>query len=364
VKQTVERTLPLSRLDNPNEDDGLAGARLGIQDSAASGRFLKQEFSLKDVVVANEEEAVKAAAALHAEGHKFILVEAPAATILKIADALKDKDAIVFNISSYDVELREENCRANLMHTPPDRYMLADALAQYSVWKKWTRWHLVHGALPEDKAMADAIRRAAKRFGVKIVGEKEYKEEGGARRTDSGHEQVQLQMPVFTQDAPEHDLMIVADENEVFGPYVNYRTWTPRPVAGTSGLTPSSWHSAHEQWGATQFQNRFQKLAKRVVRPIDYHAWLAVRIVAEAAAKQRTDDVAKLDAYIKSPELSIAAFKGLSLNFRPWNNQLRQPIVLGDRHLPVTWSPQQGFEHQFTRLDTLGVDGPESKCKL
>jgi ABC transporter substrate binding protein (PQQ-dependent alcohol dehydrogenase system) len=100
------------------------------------------------------------------------------------------------------------------------------------------------------------------------------------------------------------------------------------------------------------------------VRPIDYHAWLAVRIIAEAAAKQRTDDVAKLGAYIKSPDLSIAAFKGLSLNFRPWNNQLRQPIVLGDRHLPVTWSPQQGFEHQFTRLDTLGVDRPESKCKL
>ena len=113
--------------------------------------------------------------------------------------------------------------------------MKADALAQYLVWKRWQRWFLVEGSHPEDKAFAAAIRRAATRFGAKIVEERVYEDTGGARRTDTGHVQVQQQMPVFTQDAPDHDVLVVADESEVFGEYLPYRTWEPRPVVGTAG---------------------------------------------------------------------------------------------------------------------------------
>ena len=84
----------------------------------------------------------------------------------------------------------------------PSRAMLADALAQYLVWKKWSRWVLVYGSHPEDTALADAYRRAAKRFGARIVKEREYKDTGGARQTDSGVVQTQQQMPVFTQGRP------------------------------------------------------------------------------------------------------------------------------------------------------------------
>ncbi len=84
-------------------------------------------------------------------------------------------------------------------------------------------------------------------------------------------------MPVFTQGAPSYDVVVVADEKEVFGPYLPYRTWDPRPVAGTAGLKAMSWHPAHEQWGATQMQNRFQRFAKRFMLPLDYQAWVAVR---------------------------------------------------------------------------------------
>ncbi|MDX2265856.1 MAG: ABC transporter substrate-binding protein [Hyphomicrobiales bacterium] len=364
IKVATEKALPLSRLDNPLPDDGFAGARLALNDNNTSGRFLKQEFVLTEVTVPVGGDAVAAAKAQAAEGRRFILLDAPAETVLAVADALKGQDALVFNIAAPDSDLRNEKCRVNVLHTAPSRDMLADGLAQYLIWKKWSRWFLVHGALPDDLLNAEAVRRAAKRFGAKIVAEKEYKEEGGARRTDSGHEQVQAQMPVFTQDAPEHDVLVVADENEVFGPYVPYRTWSARPVAGTSGLTPASWHPAHEQWGATQFQNRFMKLANRGVRAIDYHAWLAVRAIGEAAARVRSAEFKALNDYIKGPELSLAAFKGQKLTFRKWNGQLRHAVVLGDRHLPVTWSPQPGFLHPVTPLDTLGVDEPESKCRF
>jgi hypothetical protein len=30
----------------------------------------------------------------------------------------------------------------------------------------------------------------------------------------------------------------------------------------------------------------------------------------------------------------------------------------------VSVSPQEGFQHQFSELDTLGYDRPETKCRL
>ena len=139
--------------------------------------------------------------------------------------------------------------------------MLADALAQFLMWKNWPEWFLVAGSHPEDEGLAQAYRRAAAKFGAKIVEERVLEDTGGARRTDSGHVQVQKQMPVFTQRAPDHDVLIAADENDIFAAYLPYQTWDPRPVAGSAGLVPRSWHPAMEAWGATQFQNRFERLS-------------------------------------------------------------------------------------------------------
>ena len=109
--------------------------------------------------------------------------------------------------------------------------MLADALAQYLVWKQWKRWLFVVGSHEPDKLYADALRRAATRFGAKIVQERTFEDTGGARRTDSGVTLIQRQMPVFTQQAPAYDVLVAADESEVFASYLPYRTWDPRPVA-------------------------------------------------------------------------------------------------------------------------------------
>jgi ABC transporter substrate binding protein (PQQ-dependent alcohol dehydrogenase system) len=212
--------------------------------------------------------------------------------------------------------------------------------------------------------MAAAFKRAAARFGGKIVEEREYKLTTGSPRTDTGQQQIQKQMPVLTQGASSYDVLLVADESEVFGHYLPYRTWDARLVAGTAGLIPSSWHPATEAWGAQQFQNRFEKLVKRTIRPIDYNAWVALRVVSEAAQRTRSADFATLRDYILGPKFEIAGFKGQALSFRKWNHQMRQNIVVGTTHLPVSWSPQEGFLHRVNTLDTLGIDEPETKCKF
>ena len=124
---------------------------------------------------------------------------------------------------------------------------------------------------------------------------------------DGGHEQVQEQIPALTRNAATHDILIVADESGLFGDYLPYRTWDARPVAGTQGLVPVGWHPALEQWGATQIQNRFRRLANRTMRPLDYDAWVAVRSIGEAAIRNRSVVPAQLIAYLKSADFDLAA---------------------------------------------------------
>ena len=364
LKQEVKQLIPLSRLNVEPEDLGIAGAEIALKDNNTTGKFTKQAFTLDVEIVPIDGDAVAALQTLIQSGHKFVLVDAPAETLLLLSDSAKGQDVLLFNARAPEVSLRQEDCRANVLHTAPDVAMLADALAQYLVWKRWQRWFVVKGTFPEDLDYLEALRRSAKRFGATIVEEREYKEAPEARRSDSGQELIQLQMPVFTQGAPSYDVMVVADQKEVFGPYLPYRTWDPRPVAGTAGLKAMSWHPAHEQWGATQMQNRFQRFAKRFMWPVDYQAWLAVRAIGEAASRTGSGDFAPINAYLRGDKFDLAAFKGQKVTFRKWDGQLRQPIIIAGSELPVSTSPQQGFLHEHAEVDTLGIDAPESTCKF
>jgi ABC transporter substrate binding protein (PQQ-dependent alcohol dehydrogenase system) len=353
----------LSLIAQPAENDGVAGARLAIEDNNTTGKFLNQHFNLDEVRLKAGDDVVKAAQTL-ASHDGFIIADLPADQLLKVSDVLRDNGTLLLNAGAIDDRLREEDCRADVIHVAPTRSMLADALAQYLVWKQWKRWLLVVGSHDKDKLYADALRRAATRFGAKIVQERTFEDTGGARRTDSGVTLIRRQMPVFTQQAPAYDVLVAADESEVFASYLPYRTWDPRPVAGSAGLMPTSWDAAHDQWGAIQLQNRFVKLNSRHMTALDMQAWTAARMIGEAASRTNSGDPKRLADFIKGPDFSVAAFKGQALTLRDWNLQLRQPILLADGRMVVSVSPQEGFLHQVSELDTLGVDRPETKCKL
>ncbi len=363
LKRTESKTR-LSLIDIPAENNGVAGALLAIDDNNTTGKFLNQHYSLEEIRLDDGGDAAGAAIALAERGVSLIVGDLEAEALLKAADAGRPRGLVFFNVGATDDRLREEDCRANVVHTAPTRSMLADALAQYLVWKQWRRWLLVAGSHPKDKLYADALRRAAKRFGARIVQEKVFEDTGGARRTDSGVVQIQRQLPVFTQGVPAYDVLVAADESDVFAPYLPYRTWDPRPVAGSAGLIPTSWDASHDQWGAVQLQERFVKRYARHMTARDMQAWSAVRMIGESASRTRSTDAKAMFDFLKGPDFALAAFKGQRLTLRDWNLQLRQPILLTDGRMIVSVSPQEGFQHQFSELDTLGFDRPESKCKL
>ena len=213
----------LSLVQQPADNDGIAGAHLAIEDNNTTGKFLNQHFTLQEVRLKEGEDVAQAASAL-AEHNGFIIADLPPDALLKAADALRDRGTVLLNAGAIDDSLREQDCRANIIHVAPTRSMLADALAQYLVWKKWSRWVLLYGSHSEDRLLADAYRRAAKRYGARIVAEREFKDTGGARQTDSGVVQIQQQMPLATQGLPDYDVLVAADENEVFAGYLPYRT--------------------------------------------------------------------------------------------------------------------------------------------
>jgi ABC transporter substrate binding protein (PQQ-dependent alcohol dehydrogenase system) len=354
----------ISLVQMPPPDNGLAGAQMAAKDNNTTGQFLNQRYSLVDLHLKAGDDPATAVADLARQGISLIVADLPADDLLKAAEAGKADRILLFNAAATDDRLRQKDCRANVIHTAPSRAMLADGLAQYLVWKKWVRWFLVVGSHERDKLFAAALTRAANRFGAKIVQQREFKDTGGARRTDSGVVQIQQQMPVFTQEAPSYDVLVVADESEVFANNLPYRTWDPRPVAGSAGLVPTSWDASNSLWGGIQMQDRFIAQFKRLMTALDMQAWTAVRMIGEATSRQNSADPNKILDFLKGPELALGAFKGQKLTLRDWDLQLRQPILLTDGRTIVSVSPQQGFLHQFSELDTLGYDRPETQCKL
>lgn len=362
LTRAEEPRIPQTFLEPVSEDEGVQGARLAIADNNTTGRFLNQRFDLVEVTVPEDGRVEDAVRDLAGQGVRLLVADLKEDALLAAAAAPEAADMLIFNTRAPDDDLRNERCRANLLHVTPSRRMQADALAQYLASRKWMNWLLVVGRTPQDAAYADAIRAAAKRYRAKIVEEKRWTFEDANRRVDTGHVTVQSEILTFTQGT-EHDVLVVADEADGFGEYLLYQTWLPRPVVGTHGLVPTAWSRVHEQWGATQIHSRFERQAGRWMRPRDYTAWMAVRAVGEAATRTKSADPAALAAFVRGPDFTLPAFKGQGLTFREWDGQLRQPVLLAGPRVLVSVSPQPGYLHQFSELDTLGDDRPESRCR-
>lgn len=355
----------ISLIDTPALDNGRSGAEVGVSDNNTTGRFLNQSFALEVVEVSAEDDPVTALNQLVAKGIRLVVTDRPAADVLKLADAGAPHGITIFNAGAPDDALREEDCRGNIVHTAPSNAMLADALAQYLIWKRWPRWFLVYGMQPDDLLLADAYRRAARVFGAHIVADRQYQGKAGSRETDSGLIELQQQLPVFTQNAPDYDVLVCADQHSVFADYLPYRTWDARPIAGSAGLIPTSWDPNSTEFGGKQMQDRFIAHAHRFMTALDMNAWVAVRMIGTAASYVQSLDPDKIMRYMRDPQFELGAYRGLGLSIRSWNGQVRQAILLSDSgRTVVSMSPQPGFLHEFTVLDTLGTDRPETKCKL
>ncbi|PSL10947.1 amino acid/amide ABC transporter substrate-binding protein (HAAT family) [Marinobacterium halophilum] len=346
----------LSNILPEPDDAGLKGAELGIADSNTTGRFLKQRYTLHALSTPDAGQILPATQQLYDQGVRLFVLNLNRQQLVDVEAQLPD-DVILINAGSADNVLRTEQCVPGMLHTVPSRAMLTDALAQWLASRRWQRWLILEGNQPEDRAYADSLERSATRMGARIIERKAWDYDTDLRRT------AQQELPPFTQ-TDEYDVVLVADERGDFGEYVPYNTWYPRPVAGTQGLSPVTWHRVVEAWGAAQLQSRFEKLSGRWMNSRDYASWAGVRTLAEAVTQTGTTEPGALHSFILSEKFQLGAFKGRKLTFRDWSGQLRQPIPLVHPRALVSQSPQNGFLHPKTDLDTLGFDVSESRCSV
>ena len=364
LSRNQEERLPLSFVDQIVEDPGIWGARLALDDNKTTGSFLGHDYSLVERVLSADEDIATVFEEERRSGRTLFISDLPRDDLQAIAEHPEADDTLIFNGRVGDDDLRVSVCFDHVFHTTPSRSMRTDALLQFVVWKRWPRLYLVSGTQDNDVAFADAIRRSAEKFGAQVVAQSDYAYSAISRRTDSGHVQIQDQMPLATQEGGDYDVLVVADENEVFGEYVPYNTYAARPVAGTHGLVAMSWHRVLEQWGSTQIQRRFEDVAGRWMEERDYGAWLGVRSIGEAVTRLGTAEAGEIRTFLRSADFEIGGFKGVGLSYRNWNQQMRQPVLIANKRVLVSASPQPGFLHERTPLDSLGFDEPESECQL
>ena len=73
-------------------------------------------------------------------------------------------------------------------------------------------------------------------------------------------------------------------------------------------------------------------------------------------------DPAKLRDFLISDAFVLDTYKGTPANYREWNHQLRQPVLLHTHNSVVARAPLDGFLHERNTLDTLGQDNAQSGC--
>lgn len=358
VKLAKQQVAGTSNYFKKPENSGFQGAKLAISDSNTTGKFLQQHFSLSYFLATKSPQLLAYLDGQYQQGQRIFMFDVPLAQLVQLEQWAKNKSVLLFNVSETADELRNSQCLSSVLHTIPSDAMKSDALAQWLLYRRMNKVLLVQGSNPEDVLLAKSFKRAAKRFGLKIIDEKQWDFNTDLRRS------AQQEIPLFTQTVKDYDVVYVANKSKSFAEFLPFNTYLPRPVIGSAGLEALAWHSVIEQWGATQLQNRFIEMADRKMNELDFSAYLAVRSVAESVHKLHSNASNELIEYINSADFELAAYKGRKLSFRPWSRQLRMPLALVHPHALVSQSPQPGMLHPITELDTLGFDAQESQCEL
>ena len=364
LNRIIERAPTIYSINPEIINNGILGSRMGIKDNNTTGKFTNQNFELIEKNLMPKESAKEIFEEFRRNKYIFFILNVSKDDFIKIQSSDFTEGSILINTSLKDNDIRNENCNKNILHTAPSYRMVADALIQFLKKKNWTKLLLISGVNERDKQFADSVKISAKRFGLKITNEKIWDFSHDFRRT------ADLEVVKFTQ-GEKYEVLVLADEGNTFGDsgnsfgdYIPYRTWKPTIVVGGEILKPTSWHFAHEQWGGNQMQSRFLKDSKRLMTNIDFNSWVGIRTLGEAITRSKSLDPKVVLDKVMDEKFNLAAYKGKPVSFRKWNGQLRQPILLVTPRALVSVSPQKGFVHPKTELDTLGIDQPDTKCKF
>jgi ABC transporter substrate binding protein (PQQ-dependent alcohol dehydrogenase system) len=351
--------------DPPVQTDGvirvankppIAGAELGLKDVSTLGRAANVHFMVEHHSVPADGDVSSDIASLAATHPAMVLLDLPHDDIVTAAKAVPVGALALINIRDTSDDLRRTLCGTALFHTIPSQSAYSDALAQMMVRKNWKRILTLFGPEPEDQELAKIFATSAKKFGAKIIDTKPFIAGNDPRKREENS------TALMTGDS-DYDVIYVADTTGDFGRFVEFRQIKPRPIIGSEGLEASAWHRAAERYGAPQVNHRFERDAGRPMSDMDWSAWVAVKALAEAVAREKAMTGPAISAALLSGKIDVEMTKGIPGSFRAWDHQLRQPIMLHTADAVIAMAPIEGFLHENSILDTLGLSDRDTNCK-
>ena len=327
------------------------GVSVAVDEAQFELEAVKARIVLKTESVAAMADARVAAQTAEKNGAAALVVNLPADWVAAVASAVK---LPVLNVGASDDRLRERGCASNLYHLVPSERMRADAVGQALLARKWTQVLLLTGASAEDVQRTAVALASIKRYGLKLVANKPYKLSADPRERSLAN------LTLLTANMA-YDAVWVIDSDGEFARSLPYNTAQARPVVGDAGLVALAWSAQFERFGGPQVSRRFVKAAKRPMTGHDWASWMAGKaLVALAVAQTKLDPVSVGKALVQA---NLDGSKGVAMQFRPWDRQLRQPILLSDGQGVLATMPLEGVMHPRNTLDTLGADEPEKLCK-
>jgi ABC transporter substrate binding protein (PQQ-dependent alcohol dehydrogenase system) len=345
ARERLERAVP-GQPTGPAADALKVALKEGAVELDAAGAKLE----LEAVEVADAAAARAAATAAEKSGAAVLLADLPAAWLPAAADAVK---LPLLNIGAAEDTLRAAGCRRNLWHTVPSERMRADAIAQFLVARRWSNVLLLTGPGEADRLRSGTVQAALQRYGLKVTANRSFKLSADPRERD-------LANPLLLTQGS-YDVVWVVDADGEFALSLPYRTALPRPVVGDGGMVALAWSPRFERFGAPQVTRRLNRAAGRPMGAHDWSAWVAGKVLVAAAVAAPKGPAAAFHKALAEGE--VDGSKGVSLSFRPWDGQLRQPLLLSDGLSVVAIAPFDGVLHPKNNLDTLGADAPEKLCR-
>ncbi len=337
----------------------LPGAKLGLEEASFALQAHGLKAGLDAVEVADLDAARSKLDEWTAAGVPAIITDLPADWVVALArhgQAQGERAPLLFNATAIDDGLRGADCHPRVFHVTPNQRMRADAIAQLLGARRWSRVLVLQGPEPADQEMGKAYTASLRKFGLKTVATRPFKLSNDPRERDLGN------VALLTANA-DYDAVLVIDADGEFAREVPFRTVLPRPVLGSDGVVAQTWHPRFERFGAPQLSRRFVKANGRPMSDWDWSTWMSAKAIAHALVESRDQSPTALRELLRSDKTILDGFKGSRLGFRPWDQQLRQPVFLGYGSGIAGMAPFEGFLHQKDVLDTLGFDQPESACK-
>lgn len=359
-------------------DDARMGAVSAQEELALNASIFNVDFGVT-VVEADGADGVTAAATKAIEEDGAIAIaggftDAEAEALAVVAD----QDQVpFFNIGSASDALRNADCNANMFHVVPSAAMYLDAMAGWFVRSGLRNWVFV---LPEGDAGEALFQRAKwgleqNHFAARIAGKVVVPAgEAGADTTIQAVKKANADVVVLLIETNDQLAFLksydaaglTAQVTEFPYPATQTRAFAAAALAAApnagGGFRPVAWEASLDAYGARELNARFLKRWQKPMEPAAWAAYMAVKMVFDASTVGGARTGPDVATYLMAPSTVFDVWKGIAVTFRPWDQQLRQPLYLV-QVVPDDGTPYGG-EVLVGQLPAIYMPGTEAEDRL